>query len=133
MNNRQLFQQHLAPTSTAPVGLEITSASGNYLYGADGKAYLDIIGGISVCNIGHCHPAVVQAIQDQAQQYLHIMVYGELIQSPQIKYAELLASCLPQNLDCVYFTNSGSEATDGALKLASRYTGRTDVICCNNS
>ena len=133
MNNRQLFQQHLAPTSTAPVGLEITSASGNYLYGADGKAYLDIIGGISVCNIGHCHPAVVQAIQDQAQQYLHIMVYGELIQSPQVKYAELLASCLPQNLDCVYFTNSGSEATDGALKLARRYTGRTDVICCNNS
>ena len=133
MNNRQLFQQHLAPTSTAPVGLEITSASGNYLYGADGKAYLDIIGGISVCNIGHCHPAVVQAIQDQAQQYLHIMVYGELIQSPQVKYAELLASHLPQNLDCVYFTNSGSEATDGALKLARRYTGRTDVICCNNS
>lgn len=133
MNNRQLFQQHLAPTSPAPVGLEITSASGNYLYGFDGKAYLDIIGGISVCNIGHCHPAVVKAIQDQSQQYLHIMVYGELVQSPQVKYAQLLASYLPANLDCVYFTNSGSEATDGALKLARRYTGRTDVICCNNS
>ncbi|PQJ10989.1 aspartate aminotransferase family protein [Flavipsychrobacter stenotrophus] len=133
MNNRQLFQQHLAPTSPAPVGLEITSASGNYLYGVDGKAYLDIIGGISVCNIGHCHPAVVKAIQDQSQQYLHIMVYGELVQSPQVKYAQALAAHLPANLDCVYFTNSGSEATDGALKLARRYTGRTDVICCNNS
>lgn len=133
MNNRQLFQQHLAPTSPAPVGLEITSASGNYLYGVDGKAYLDIIGGISVCNIGHCHPAVVKAIQDQSQQYLHIMVYGELVQSPQVKYAQALAAHLPADLDCVYFTNSGSEATDGALKLARRYTGRTDVICCNNS
>ncbi len=133
MNNRQLFQQHLAPTSPAPVGIEITSAAGNYLYGVDGKAYLDVIGGISVCNIGHCHPAVVKAIQEQSQQYLHIMVYGELVQSPQVKYAEMLAACLPEHLDCIYFTNSGSEATDGALKLARRYTGRTDVICCNNS
>lgn len=133
MNNRQLFQQHLAPTSTAPMALEIVSASGNYLYGIDGKEYLDIIGGISVCNVGHCHPAVVKAIQDQAQQYLHIMVYGELVQSPQVKYAQLLAAHLPANLSCVYFTNSGSEATDGALKLARRYTQRTDIICCNNS
>lgn len=133
MNNRQLFQQHLAPTSPAPMALEITSARGNYLYGADGKEYLDIIGGISVCNVGHCHPAVVQAIQEQATQYLHIMVYGELVQSPQVKYAQLLASHLPASLDCVYFTNSGSEATDGALKLARRYTQRTDIICCNKS
>ena len=133
MNNRQLFQQHVAQTSPAPIGLEVVSASGNYLYGTDGKAYLDVIGGISVCNIGHCHPAVVKAIEDQARKYLHVMVYGEVVQSPQVKYAELIIKHLPHPLDCVYFTNSGSEATDGALKLARRFTGRTDVICCNNS
>ena len=133
MNNRQLFQQYLAQTSPTPVGIEVVSASGNYLYDAGGKKYLDLIGGISVCNIGHCHPAVVKAIEEQARKYLHVMVYGELVQSPQVKYAELLCSHLPEPLNSVYFTNSGSEATDGALKLARRYTGRTDVICCNNS
>ena len=133
MNNRQLFQQHVAQTSPAPIGIEIVKASGNYLYGADGKSYLDLIGGISVCNIGHCHPVVVEAIKKQAEQFLHVMVYGEVVQSPQVKFAEMLAQHLPVNLDCVYFTNSGSEATDGALKLARRFTGRTDVICCNNS
>ncbi len=133
MNNRQLFQQHLAPTSPAPLALEITSASGTKMYGADGKEYLDIIGGISVCNVGHRHPKVVAAIKEQADQYLHIMVYGELVQSPQVRYAKLLADLLPAALDCVYFTNSGSEATEGALKLARRATGRTEVICCNNS
>ena len=101
------------------------------MYDADGKKYLDLIGGISVCNIGHSHPAVVEAIKKQADKYLHIMVYGELVQSPQVKYAELLAAHLPGNLDCVYFTNSGTEATEGALKLARRATGRTDVISCN--
>ncbi len=131
MNNRQLFQQHIAQTSPSPVAIEIVSASGNYLYDADGKKYLDLIGGISVCNIGHSHPAVVEAIKKQADKYLHIMVYGELVQSPQVKYAELLAAHLPGNLDCVYFTNSGTEATEGALKLARRATGRTDVISCN--
>jgi len=133
MNIRQLFQQHVAQTSPAPVGLEIVSASGNYLYDAEGRKYLDLIGGISVCNIGHRHPAVVAAIKKQADAYLHVMVYGELIQSPQVKYAELLAKHLPASLDCVYFTNSGTEATEGALKLAKRVTGRTDIISCNNS
>lgn len=133
MNNRQLFQQHLAPTSPAPVALEITAAEGCKMYGADGKEYLDIIGGISVCNLGHRHPRVVQAIKDQADQYLHIMVYGELVQGPQVQYAALLSRHLPPSLNCVYFTNSGSEATEGALKLARRVTGRTEVICCNNS
>ena len=133
MNTRQLFQQHIAQTSPAPVGLEIVEATGNYLYDVEGKKYLDLIGGISVCNIGHRHPAVVQAIKDQADKYLHIMVYGELVQSPQVQYAALLAKHLPQALDCVYFTNSGAEATEGALKLARRVTGRTDVISCNNS
>lgn len=133
MNTRQLFQQHVAQTSPAPVGLEIVSASGNYLYDVDSKKYLDLIGGISVCNIGHCHPEVVKAIKLQAEQYLHVMVYGELIQSPQVKYAELLAKHLPASLNCVYFTNSGTEATEGAIKLARRVTGRTDIISCNNA
>ena len=133
MNLRQLFQQHIAQTSPAPVGLEIVAAEGNYLYDSSGKKYLDLIGGISVCNIGHRHPAVVAAIKKQADAYLHVMVYGELVQSPQVKYAELLTKHLPENLNCVYFTNSGTEATEGALKLARRATGRTEIISCNNS
>ena len=133
MNNRQLFQQHIAQTSPAPVALEIVKAEGNYLYDTDGKQYLDLIGGISVCNIGHRHPAVVAAIKEQADAYLHVMVYGELVQSPQVKYASLLASHLPDPLTCVYFTNSGTEATEGALKLARRATGRADVVACNKA
>lgn len=133
MNNRQLFLQHVAQTSPAPVGIEIVRAEGCHLYDADGKQYLDLIGGISVCNIGHRHPAVTAAIKKQADEYLHVMVYGELVQSPQVQYAALLASRLPAQLGCVYFTNSGTEATEGALKLARRFTGRTDVICCHNS
>ncbi len=133
MTNRQLFQQHVAQTSPTPVGIEIISASGSYLCDVDGKRYLDMIGGISVCNIGHSHPRVVEAVQKQAADYMHVMVYGELVQSPQVKYAELLAKHLPPSLDCVYFTNSGAEATEGALKLARRVTGRTDIISCNRS
>ncbi len=133
MNNRLLFQQYVAQTSQSPIGLEIVSAEGNYLYGANGKKYLDLIGGISVCNIGHRHPKVIQAIKEQADKYLHIMVYGELVQSPQVQYAELLAKHLPENLNCVYFTNSGAEATEGAIKLARRSTGRINIISCNNS
>lgn len=133
MNTRQLFLQHVAQTSPAPVGLHIASASGNYLYDADGNAFLDLIGGISVCNTGHKHPRVVKAIKDQADKYLHIMVYGELVQSPQVAYAHLLAAHLPETLNCVYFTNSGTEATEGALKLARRVTGRPEIIACKNS
>lgn len=133
MNARSIFQQHMAQTSPAPIGLHIARAEGNYLYDTDGKAYLDLIGGISVCNIGHRHPDVVAAINKQSNDYLHIMVYGELVQSPQTEYANLLTSHLPAGLDCVYFTNSGAEATEGALKLARRLTGRTDIISCNNS
>lgn len=133
MNTRDIFLRHNAQTSPAPVGLHITSAKGNYLYDADGKEYLDLIGGISVCNVGHCHPEVVAAIQKQAAEYLHIMVYGELVQSPQTEYAQLITSHLPQGLDCVYFTNSGAEAVEGAIKLSRRVTGKTDIIACNNS
>ena len=133
MNNRQLFLRHVAQTSPAPLGIEVVSAKGNYLYDTEGKAYLDLIGGISVCNIGHCNPEVIAAINEQAQKYLHVMVYGEVVQSPQVQYAQLIAKHLPENLESVYFTNSGSEATEGAIKLARRYTGRTDIIACNNS
>ena len=133
MNVRQLFQQHLAQTSPAPVALHITQARGNYLYDVSGKKYLDLIGGISVCNVGHGHPAVIAAVKEQAEAYLHIMVYGELVQSPQVEYAALLARHLPAPLECVYFTNSGAEATEGAIKLARRITSRPDIIACHNS
>jgi len=133
MTTRQLFLQHNAQTSDAPIGIEIVHAEGNYLYDADGNKYLDLIGGISVCNIGHRHPKVVEAIKKQADEYLHVMVYGELVQSPQVQYAQLLTRHLPPQLNCVYFTNSGTEATEGALKLARRVTGRADIVCCNNS
>ncbi|WP_295126855.1 aspartate aminotransferase family protein [uncultured Chitinophaga sp.] len=133
MNNRQLFLQHVAQTSDAPLAIEIVKASGMYMEDASGKQYLDLIAGISVCNVGHCHPAVVKAIQEQAASYMHLLVYGEFVQSPQVAYAKFLADHLPSALDCVYFTNSGSEATEGAMKLAKRHTGRTEIIAFKNS
>ncbi len=133
MQTRNLFLQHVAQTSPAPLALEIVKAEGIYLWDKDGKAYIDLISGISVCNLGHRHPAVVDAIKNQADQYLHLLVYGELIQTPQVAYATLLAKNLPSNLDAVYFTNSGAEATEGAMKLAKRVTGRTEMIAFENS
>ncbi len=133
MNNRQLFLQHVAQTSDAPLALEIVKAEGMYMWDADGKKYLDMIAGISVCNVGHCHPAVVKAIQEQAQTYMHLLVYGEFVQSPQVAYATYLTQHLPSSLNSVYFTNSGSEATEGAMKLAKRHTGRTEIIAFKNS
>ncbi len=128
MNQRELFLRHNAQTSEAPLAIEIEKAAGTQLYATGGKAYLDLIGGISVCNIGHCHPRVVEAIKKQADAYLHVLVYGEFIQSPQVQFAHFLASHLPPTLNCVYFTNSGAEATEGAMKLAKRATGRTQII-----
>jgi acetylornithine/N-succinyldiaminopimelate aminotransferase len=133
MNNRQLFLQHLAQTSTAPLALEIIKAKGCELWDADGKKYIDLIGGISVANVGHCHPKVVTAIQKQLEAYMHIMVYGELVQSPQVQYAQLLTDHLPLSLNSVYFTNSGAEAVEGAMKLAKRFTNRTEIIAFNKS
>lgn len=133
MNNRQLFLQHVAQTSDAPLALEIVKAEGMYMWDVNGKRYLDLIAGISVCNVGHCHPAVVKAIQDQAQQYMHLLVYGEFVQSPQVAFASLLTAHLPENLNCVYFTNSGAEAVEGAMKLAKRYTGRREIAAFNRS
>jgi len=128
-----MFLRHVAQTSPYPLGLEIERAEGLYLYDTSGKAYLDLIGGISVANTGHRHPAVIQAIRDQLDRYLHVMVYGEFIQSPQVQYATLLAANLPPSLDTVYFTNSGTEATEGAMKLAKRVTGRTEILAFHKS
>ncbi|MBS1637088.1 MAG: aspartate aminotransferase family protein [Bacteroidetes bacterium] len=129
LSNRQLFLKHVAQTSPAPIGLEITRAEGIHLYDADGRAYIDFISGNSVSNIGHCHPAVVKAVQEQAATYMFLMVYGEYIQSPQVQLAKALSDHLPEALDTVYYVNSGAEAVEGALKLAKRATGRTEIIC----
>jgi acetylornithine/N-succinyldiaminopimelate aminotransferase len=133
MNLRQLFLQHVAQTSPAPLALEIVKAQGCTLTDASGKDYIDLIGGISVANTGHSHPAVIEAIKKQLDKYMHIMVYGEFIQSPQVQYAHLLTEHLPPTLNSVYFTNSGAEAVEGAMKLAKRVTGRTEIIAFKNS
>jgi acetylornithine/N-succinyldiaminopimelate aminotransferase len=123
----------MGQTSDAPLALEIVKAEGCKMYDATGKEYIDLIGGISVCNIGHKHPQVVAAIKKQADDYLHIMVYGELVQSPQVQYAKMLTDNLPPSLNSVFFTASGSEATEGAMKLAKRVTGNTQIISFKNS
>jgi len=133
LTDRQLFLNNLAQTSDSPLALEITNAEGIYLYDSAGKKYIDLISGISVSNTGHRHPAVVQAIKDQADKYLHLMVYGEYIQSPQVKLAATLAGLLPEKLNNCYFVNSGSEAVEGALKLAKRYTGRQKILAFINA
>lgn len=133
MNSRQLFQQHLAQTSDTPTNLHIVKAEGSILWDENGMEYIDLIGGISVCNVGHRHPKVVAAINAQADQYLHVMVYGETIQTPQVAYAEALAKRLPAPLDNVFFTNSGAEAVEGAIKLARRVTARPKIIGAINS
>lgn len=133
ISHKELFLRHVAQTSQAPIGIEMVKAEGVYLYGADGQQYIDLIAGFSVANIGHSHPAVVKAVQTQAAEYMHLIVYGEFIQQPQVAYAKLLTEYLPPSLNCVYFTNSGTEATEGAMKLAKRVTGRTRIISFNNS
>lgn len=133
MNQRQLFLQHNAQTSTSPVLLDVKSAEGIYITDTNDKKYTDLISGISVCNMGHSHPKVLEAIALQSKLYMHTMVYGEFVQSPQVLYAAELCHHLPDALNCVYFTNSGSEATEGAMKLAKRYTGRTKIISFNKS
>lgn len=133
LSQRQLFLNHLAQTSPAPIALEIESAQGVYLTDIKGKTYIDFISGISVSSLGHRHPAVLHAIQQQLDKYMHLMVYGEFIQTPQVMLGQLLASVLPEQLSSVYFVNSGSEAIEGALKLAKRITGRTNMIGFSNS
>jgi acetylornithine/N-succinyldiaminopimelate aminotransferase len=133
MNQRELFLRHVAQTSTAPLALEIVKAEGALLWDVNGKEYIDLIGGISVANTGHRHPKVIQAIKDQLDAYLHIMVYGEFVETPQVQYAQLLTDHLPSSLNSVYFTNSGAEAIEGAMKLAKRVTGRTQIAAFNRS
>jgi acetylornithine/N-succinyldiaminopimelate aminotransferase len=133
ITQRELFLQHVAQTSDFPLALEIEKAEGIYLYDKDGKEYIDLISGISVSNIGHRHPKVIKAIKDQLDKYTYLIVYGEFVQGPQVSLAQKLASLLPDPLDCTYFVNSGSEATEGALKLAKRYTGRSELISCHKA
>lgn len=132
-SNRELFLNHVAQVSPNPMSLEIVKANGVYLYDCDNKTYIDFISGISVSNIGHCHPNVVKAIQEQSNTYMHLMVYGEYIQGPQVQLAKALTDLLPGHLNSVFFTNSGTEATEGALKLAKRVTGKTEIICFKDS
>ena len=133
LTNRQLFLQHLGQTSVSPMMLEIARAEGIYMFGPDGKRYIDLISGVSVSNTGHCHPKVIKAVKNQVELYMHLMVYGEIIQNPQIKYAERLSEILPASLNSCYFVNSGSEAVEGALKLAKRYTAKSRIIYFKNS
>ena len=133
MTQRQLFLTHVGQTSEAPLALEIVKARGSNMWDVNGKKYIDLIAGISVCNVGHCHPKVIEAIKKQVDDYMHIMVYGELIETPQVAYAKMLIDYLPATLNAVFYTASGSEATEGAMKLAKRFTGRTQIISFKNS
>ena len=133
MNQRELFLKHIAQTSPSPLAFEIKKAEGCLLYDVNGKEYIDLIGGISVANNGHRHPKVLDAIKKQLDAYMHVMVYGEFIESPQVQYAKLLTDNLPASLNSVYFTNSGAEAIEGAMKLAKRVTNRTQIVAFKNS
>ncbi len=130
---RQLFLQLLGQTSPSPLMLEVERAQGIYMYTPEGRDVIDLISGVSVSNLGHCHPRVVAAVQRQAETYMHLMVYGEVVQSPQVQLARLLTNILPQELQSVYLVNSGSEAIEVALKLAKRVTGRRKIISCYNA
>lgn len=126
--NHDIFLKHLAQTTESPFLIDIERAEGVYLYTPSGKSYMDLISGVAVSNLGHKHPKIVEAIKKQVDSHLHVMVYGEFVQSSPNLLAQKLASLLPSNLSCCYFTNSGTEANEGALKLAKRYTGRTEII-----
>ena len=133
LSQREFFLRHIAQTSDIPLGIEVERAEGCYLYDTNGEKFLDLISGISVSALGHGRSEIIDAIKKQAEKHLHLMVYGEYIQSPQNDYARLLVENLPPQLDSVYFTNSGAEATEGAMKLAKRYTGRTGFVSFENA
>lgn len=130
---RELFFRHVGQTSPSPLGFEIQRAEGVFMYGPGSSKYIDLVSGVSVSNVGHSNPEVVEAVRDQAGKFMHLMVYGEIVQQPQVEHARLLAESLPGNLDVVYYVNSGSEANEAAVKLAKRNTGRTEIISCYNS
>ena len=127
------FFKFQAQTTPAPLAFEVSHASGSYIYDKTGKAHLDFVAGVSACGLGHCHPSIVEAIKDQAGKYLHVMVYGESIQDPSLNLTKLLASLLPSPLEMTYLVNSGTEAMEGAIKLARRYTGRSEIIAARNA
>ena len=133
MTLRELFLLNNAQTTDFPLLLEFERAAGVYMYDSQGRGYIDLISGIGVSNLGHSHPNVIAAIKDQLDKYMHLMVYGEYVQTPQVRFAEKLLSLLPENLQSVYFTNSGTEAVEGALKLAKRFTGRAQIIAFKNA
>lgn len=130
---RQLFLKHLAPTSAFPLLLEIERGEGVYLFGPNGERWIDLISGIGVSGLGHSHPVIKNAVKNQVDKYMHTMVYGEYVMAPQVELATLLTQQLPDNLNSVYYVNSGSEATEGAMKLAKRYTGRQEIIACEEA
>lgn len=133
MNNLDRFKSVVAQTSDAPLGLEISHAQGVHLYTAQGQRFIDFISGIAVSSLGHRHQKVIEAIHQQVDKHLHVMVYGEFIQQPQLEFAELLTAQLPEHLEQVYFVNSGTEAIEGALKLAKKHTGRSKLVAFKNS
>ncbi|MFA5668512.1 MAG: aspartate aminotransferase family protein [Balneolaceae bacterium] len=130
---KKSFLSHIAQTSDAPIGLEISHAKGPYFYTKDGKRYVDFISGIAVSSLGHGHPKVIEAIKEQVDKHLHVMVYGEFVQKPQVEFAELLIAQLPASLEQVYLVNSGTEAIEGALKLSKKHTGRSKFVSFKNS
>ena len=125
---RKQFLQHVGQTSPSPMLIEVARAEGSFFYTPEGKRYFDLVAGVSVSNVGHANPDVVRAVQEQAAQYMHVMVYGEMVERPQVEYARRITELLPEGIDCLYFVNSGAEAVEVALKLAKRYTGRTELI-----
>lgn len=131
--SKEDFFTYQAQTSPHPLGLEISHAKGSYIYDTDGNAHLDFVAGVSACGLGHCHPKVVKAIKDQVDRYMHVMVYGEYVQQPAVEFTKLLAAHLPKDLDTTYLVNSGTEAMEGALKLARRYTGRSQIIAAHRA
>ena len=133
LSNRQLFLRHVAQTSESSLQFEIERAEGINFYDKNGKPFIDLVSGVSVSAVGHGHPKVVAAVKSQADRYMHTMVYGEFVQSPQVAYAQWLIERLPESLDNVFFVNSGSEAIDGAMKLAKRTTGRSEFIACEHA
>lgn len=127
------FLKYQAQTTSHPLGMEISQANGSYIYDAKGKAFLDFVAGVSACTLGHSHPKVIQAIKEQLDKYMHVMVYGEYIQKPAIELTKLLAKNLPYPLEKTYLTNSGTEAVEGALKLAKRATGRSEIVAAHHA
>jgi len=127
------FLRYQAQTTPHPLAMEVSHAKGSYIYDTKGNAHLDFVAGVSACSLGHCHPKVVAAVQEQSEKYMHVMVYGEYVQQPAVAYAKLLASLLPAPLETTYLVNSGTEAIEGALKLARRFTGRSEIIAANHA